>query len=98
MQAIILRPLTAETQVRSCHSMCDWWWKKQALEHMYLKFKSPGILRLAYQTLKKKASRPTETSVTIYPSALCSIPEYLDIAVACTHIRSNVLHTDMNIK
>jgi hypothetical protein len=62
------------------------------------KFKSSGKLRLAYQILKEKALLPTETSVTIYPSAHCSIAEDLDIAVACTHIRSSVLHIDMNMK
>jgi hypothetical protein len=62
--AIIHRPRTPEARVRSCQSMCDWWWKEQALEHVCLKFKSPGVLLLACQSLKTKALQPTETSVT----------------------------------
>jgi hypothetical protein len=87
-QAIIHRPRGAETRVRSCQSMRDWWWKEQALEHVCLKFKSPGVLLLACQTLKTKALQPTETSVTFYHSAPCSIPEDLYIAVACACVRT----------
>jgi len=86
-QAIILLPVITEAWVRSCQSVCVRWWRTQALEHVYLESKFPGILYLAYQTLKKKALRPTETSVTIDLTAHFSIPEDMDIAVACTHVQ-----------
>ena len=65
---------------------------------MYLEIQVSWSITSCVPDPEGKALRPAETSVTIYPSAHFSIPEDLDIAVACTDIRSSILRTDMNMK